>query len=329
MNHPTIILLAVLLALPAAADDPVVAPDLPVPAINTWMDWPVEPLPEPDVTNFPYGDHHRQRFDVWLADDHDGPRPVVIHWHHGGFGFGDKNMLPGAMARGFLDRGVTVISANYRFLYDSDWPAPFDDAASLVQYVRANADRFNIDPDRIGLVGSSAGGLMALWIALHDDFANPEAADPLDRVSTRVSVVAAYEAQPTVRLADYERLGGEGILGDTEVLRRYLGLPSDLAGDPDRLAALQDMYSPDSHFSPDDPPVILEYAASTTYLSRTQPLFRVLHEPALADRLIEQMRSIAHPHTVRVRGEPALASGLPPTGSTIQIVADILTSDSR
>ncbi|HEX4608492.1 MAG TPA: hypothetical protein VH092_09825, partial [Urbifossiella sp.] len=73
-----------------------------------------------------------------------------------------------------------------------------DDAGRAVQFVRLNAARWNLDPNRIAVGGGSQGALPALYVTCSADRADPTAADPLGRVSTRVTCAAAYRSQPTI-----------------------------------------------------------------------------------------------------------------------------------
>ena len=72
------------------------------------------------------------------------------------------------------------------------------DAARALQFVRKKASEWNFDPERIGLSGGSAGACTALWLAFHDDLADPSAADPISRESTRPMCVAVEVAQTTL-----------------------------------------------------------------------------------------------------------------------------------
>jgi acetyl esterase len=156
---------------------------------------------QPTDADVRYGEHPRNVFDVYQVDA-DQPTPVVIYFHGGGFVAGDKanaRRLP--LTRTCRENGITVISANYRFVKGPDsepFPGSLLDGARAVQFVRAHAKRWNIDPTKVVVSGGSAGGLMSVWLGVHDDLADPKSDDPVKRQSSRVLGVIGYGAQTTV-----------------------------------------------------------------------------------------------------------------------------------
>jgi acetyl esterase/lipase len=72
------------------------------------------------------------------------------------------------------------------------------DACRAVQFVRLNAAKYKLDPDRIAVGGGSQGALPALYVACAGERADPKSADPVERVSTKVTCVAAYRSQPSI-----------------------------------------------------------------------------------------------------------------------------------
>jgi hypothetical protein len=73
-----------------------------------------------------------------------------------------------------------------------------NDACRVVQFLRANAAKWNLDPKRIAVGGGSQGALPALYVACATDQANPDSADPVERASSRVTCAAAYRSQPSI-----------------------------------------------------------------------------------------------------------------------------------
>ncbi len=148
-----------------------------------------------------YGQHPRNVFDVYQADASE-QTPVLIYFHGGGFVAGDKanaQRLP--LARTCLENGITVVSANYRFVKGPDsepFPGSLHDGVRVVQFVRAHAKRWKIDPQKVVVSGGSAGGLMSVWIGVHDDLADPDSKDAVARQSSRVLGVIGYGAQTTI-----------------------------------------------------------------------------------------------------------------------------------
>src|SRR5436190_15865617 len=149
--------------------------------------------PTPTVADYVYAkDHERQKFDFWQAKS-DKPTPVVLLIHGGGWVNGDKTSYGANMIQPFLDQGISVAALNYRFIaqameqkVEPPVKACLHDAARALQTIRAKASEWNIDKTRIGATGGSAGACTSLWLALHDDLADPKSEDPIARESTRL-----------------------------------------------------------------------------------------------------------------------------------------------
>ncbi len=114
-------------------------------------------------------------------------------------------LSPKALKRA-LDAGASVISINYRFREHAPIQDILRDAARAIQFVRANAGRFNIDPKRIGCFGGSAGAGTSLWLAVHPDLADPDSDDLVLRQSSRISAAACLNGQATYNLIEWEKV---------------------------------------------------------------------------------------------------------------------------
>ncbi len=113
-------------------------------------------LLEADV---PYGPDRLERSDLYGGHDLHGA-PVVIFFHGGAYAFGDKNEpggLWGNVARTMARAGFLAINADYRLSPRATWPAGAEDVGRLVAWTRTHARAFGGDPDRIVLIGHSAG----------------------------------------------------------------------------------------------------------------------------------------------------------------------------
>ncbi len=212
----------------------------------------------PAFANVSYGAHARNILDVWRASSAQ-PSPVLVFFHGGSFKAGDKSNVRARPIFGeCLGAGITVVSANYRFSSDAPFPAQMHDGARAVQFVRARAKDWNIDPDRIAVSGTSAGATLALWIALHDDLADPASADPIARLSTRVRCATPHNGTAGLEPAYFQQHAGVTKLG--AAIFQLFGTSSAQEFAAPATQALVREASPWRHVTRDDPPLFLTYA---------------------------------------------------------------------
>ena len=118
------------------------------------------------------------------------PTPAVLWIHGGGWDHGDKNGHSGAA---FLaNEGFVTATLSYRLSDDSPFPAAIEDCKCAIRFLRANAGHYGIDPDRIGVAGSSAGGHLAELVATADQSARLEGDGGWQNVSSNVQAAASY-----------------------------------------------------------------------------------------------------------------------------------------
>ena len=141
------------------------------------------PYPHPpDVANAHYGPHERNVLDVWKAKTA-RPAPVVVFIHGGGFTAGDKSGISQPMLSQCLEAGIAVATINYRYSSIAPYPAPMEDGARAVQFIRLHANEWNINPKAVACTGGSAGAGISLWIGFRDDMAQPSSDDPVRGVA--------------------------------------------------------------------------------------------------------------------------------------------------
>src|SRR5205085_2793859 len=161
-----------------------------------------KPAIPPTYAKVAYGKHERQVLDFYQAKS-DKPTPLVFYIHGGGWQNGDKNSV--GNVKQYLDAGISVAAINYRYVkngvedkIEPPVKAPLEDAARALQFVRSKSKEWNIDKQRIGATGGSAGACSSLWLAFHDDMADPKSKDPIARESTRLWCAAVLGAQTTL-----------------------------------------------------------------------------------------------------------------------------------
>lgn len=128
---------------------------------------------------------HYPEMDLYLAS-RDTARPLaVIICPGGGYWIQSATVEGKDIALRLNQFGITAFVLRYRLPPDYRHPVPLQDAQRAIRLVRAQAAQWNLKPDRIGIMGFSAGGHLASTAATHFDDGNPAAPDPIDRVSCR------------------------------------------------------------------------------------------------------------------------------------------------
>jgi acetyl esterase/lipase len=133
------------------------------------------------------------RCDIYRPPAGTEKRMATIHFHGGGFAGGNKESLSDRV-QPLASRGYVAITAQYRLSGQAKWPAQAEDAKALIRWTRANASRLGIQPDRIAVVGYSAGGFIALFAAGTGDNPDFEGVGGNAGVSSRVAACVAYYA---------------------------------------------------------------------------------------------------------------------------------------
>jgi len=236
--------------------------------------------PDPTYANVVYGaDSERQKFDFWKADS-DKPAPVVLLIHGGGWVNGDKNSYGNRPIKTLLDSGISVAAINYRFIaqameqkVEPPVKACVQDAARALQTIRSNASKWNIDPKRIGATGGSAGACTSLWLALHDDLADPKSSDPIARESSRLQFAAVTGAQTSLDALQLRNWISNSIYGGHAF--GFAAKGRSRAEEFELLLKNRETvmpwireYSPIELISSDDPSLFLEYPGQ-----KTEPVF--------------------------------------------------------
>ena len=263
--------------------------------------------------NVAYGTHERQVLDFWKADSAQ-PAPLVFHIHGGGWVTGDKARVNGLDR--YLAAGISLVSINYRFVTQAieagvkppvEWP--ISDAARALQFVRSKAREWNIDPARIGATGSSAGACSSLWLAFHDDLANPKSGDPVARESTRLWCAAVNGAQTSldpVQLKAWtpnSRYGGHafGFMPNPKDNRTRDTQFAEFLAAREQVLPWIRKYSPIEHVTRDDPPIYMTYAAAPALGKEEKD---PTHTANYGVKLQEKLREVGVPCELVYPGAP-------------------------
>lgn len=118
----------------------------------------------------------RQALDLFLPKTRksDKPLPVVAFIHGGGWRNGDKRRAWGQVLRYAASGDYAAAAIGYRLSGEATWPAQIHDCKAAVRWLRANAKKYNLDPDRIGVMGSSAGGHLVAMLGVSGDLKSLE-----------------------------------------------------------------------------------------------------------------------------------------------------------
>lgn len=176
------------------------------------------------ATRVRYGDARPQWADLYVPDG-PGPHPVAVVIHGGSWrGQWGADLMTG-LAADLADHGVATLNLEFRLVHtDGGWPATFQDLAAAIGLVTELAADHELDPTRLGVVGHSSGGHLALWTAIGDVPGAP-AVPPL-----RPAVVLSLAGVPDLHEGD-RRATGEG----DWAAKDFLGGHADEV--PDRYAA--------------------------------------------------------------------------------------------
>ena len=272
-----------------------------------------ETKPAPDIANEAYGPHKHNVLDLWKAKSA-APTPLVVFIHGGGFSSGNKEELNLAMLTSLLAKGISVMSINYRLTPETFFPGHYLDCARSIQFARLHAKEWNLDPQRIGATGVSAGAGTSLWIAFHDDLADPQNADPVLRQSTRLTCVAVQNAQSTYDPRQVREWVGDAA-AQHAALRSMYGLKPDEVNTP-KAYKLYEAAAPINYLTKNAPPVYASYIEPRGPLPANARPGYGIHHINFGLKLKEQMDKLGIECIVR-----HLDEGAKPGPETIEFFA--------
>lgn len=222
---------------------------------------PVDAL-KPDVADVAYGSHERDRLDLYLAKGAEGKNtPVVVLIHGGGFRNGDKSRWAADKdTKALLSQGISCAAVNYPFLDHMPIQDILRHCARAVQFLRSRSGEWKLEKTRFAAMGGSAGAGTSLWLAAHDDLADPKAEDPVLRESTRLTCAVCNSTQATYDVTRWESFLGapkpEFRTSETEAAMFY-HLPSFTELASEKGKAILEECAMLSWITKDDPPLLL------------------------------------------------------------------------
>ncbi len=274
--------------------------------------------------DIPYDGFPETKFDIFMPHT-TGPAPLVIFFHGGGFVGGDKQDIYDqdrgkAEIQALLSKGIAYASVNYRLLKQNGETEgvrkPLHDARRALQFIRHHAAQLNVDKTRIGLYGASAGAGTALWIALNGEMADPGAADPVRRESTRVKAVAASGTQATYDIEKWEtevfqdyglHLPQIVSMAGSNRLFGFYGISTQAEYSTPAIAAYRAEVDMFDLMTPDDPPLWLENRNPATGVPADRN--ELFHHYKHAEALMIRAAAAGISHIVHMPAKPFKSSG--------------------
>jgi len=203
--------------------------------------------------NIPYVEngHRNQVLDLFLPEQpSDKPLPLMI-WIHGGAWMGGSQASPPVLY--LVKKGFAVASIQYRFSQDALWPAQAYDCKAAIRFLRANAGKYNFDPDHFGAGGDSSGGHLAAFVGTSGDVKEMEGDLGNTNVSSRVQAVVDWFGPTDVTLMA-QQSGPHSMIqhdGPNSPEARLLGGPVQEKRDLAKTA------NPLTYINKEDPPFLI------------------------------------------------------------------------
>lgn len=213
-----------------------------------------------------------QKLDIYLPEEGDGPFPVIVSIHGGAFRFGDKadgQLRP--MLEG-LNRGYAVISINYRMSGEAHFPSAVHDIKAAIRRIRAHADDYFLNADKIAVWGGSAGGHLAAMAGLTGGVSELEDLTlGYPEQSSRVQAVVDWFG-PTdfLKMDDQLRASGKGKPDHNETESpESLYLGEKITEIPERVA----QSNPETYITQDDPPFFIQHGTDDPLVPVEQSIY--------------------------------------------------------
>lgn len=232
------------------------------------------------------GGHERHKLDLYLPAKAQGPLPVILWVHGGGWMNGGKENCPPLRA-GYVERGYAVASINYRLSGHAVFPAQIQDCKAAIRWLRAHAGKYGLDAGRFGVWGSSAGGHLAALLGTSGEVAEFDTGAHPDQ-SSRVQAVCDYYG-PTDFTVFVTTPGYESHASDNSPEARLLG--GAVMANKDKAARV----NPITYATPDDPPFLIVHGDKdpTVPINQSRLLFDALKNAGVSARF-HTLRGAGH-----------------------------------
>lgn len=227
------------------------------------------------------GPDRAEKMDAWLPAGEAGNTPAVLVIHGGGWAVGDKaDGREKNFCRTLAENGIAAFSINYLLdrvekLPDGKartvalgWPQNVEDCKSALRYLKAHAAEWRIDPRRIGVMGGSAGGHLALLLGTTADVAELNGSGLYRDQDNAVACIVDFYGTHDLRQFGHEHFRG---------------------GTPEETARNLDLASPKMHLSERTPPILIVHGTAdvTIPIGISRDLYRLVQEKGIVCEYIE------------------------------------------
>ncbi|MFC7337786.1 sulfatase-like hydrolase/transferase [Haloferula chungangensis] len=221
--------------------------------------------------------------------------PAVVIIHGGGWVNGDKGRVREYVTGTSLAKaGYLCISINYELKAGKRWPNNLHDCKNAVRWLRVNADKLGVDPERIGVIGGSAGGHLALMVAYTGDDERLSPKQPYPGVSDKVGAcVDMYGITNLLTRRETEKDGTPN-----EVLKGHRLFPESREEMPEKWR----LASPVNHVDKNSPPTLIYHGTADEVVDRDQS--KELHDVLQAagvDSTLRMIKGAGHAWPLRTK----------------------------
>lgn len=227
-----------------------------------------KPPAVPDTVTFETGieytnpDHQHLQLDMARPKSGDGPFPAILCIHGGGFRAGTRDGYDGLCIR-LAEKGYVAVTITYRLAPRYPFPAAIYDSKAAVRWLRANAAKYKIDPERIGVTGGSAGGHLAQFLGVTGDVKEFEGDGGNPTQSSKVTCVVNVYGP-----SDFTKSYGKSV-DAAEVLPLFLG------GNLEKARPLHIRASPLYWVTPNAAPTLCIHGTDDKYVAHEQAVWLV------------------------------------------------------
>lgn len=233
---------------------------------SAWAQKPPAKLPVPETvlfeTTIEYANPDSQHLQLDLARPKTGmgPFPAIVCIHGGGFRAGSRQGYDGLCLK-LAEQGYVAVTVSYRLAPKYPFPAAIHDVKAALRWLRANAKKYAIDPDRIGVTGGSAGGHLAQFLGVTPDVKQFEGDGGNAEQSSKVACVVNYYGP-----SDFTRSYGKSV-DAAQVLPLFLG------GNLEQARPKHIQASPLSWVTPTAAPTLCIHGTEDKYVAHEQAVW--------------------------------------------------------